>query len=383
MLIDELKTGDLIFELDSMHTAEHVSMYAGKRKGLHYQVHATLGSYNSVMVTYLPAGNYEVIRSKDNNLALLATGIMYRWVEYQVLFANESKQNKLHKILEDGRGIDHPNASDFQEKFGKTEYGIGSIELYINMFKALPYVPKIAGERIGLFCSEAIIAAFNIALMMSHEELFKRLNETPANFPVSAILKTMITKLDNPLPFDASSTYPGGMYKHCIEDTTHWDNLGTLSHQEDLQHALSEQKADWLEFRGFLLEDAPTHVEQYMNMERTVTPRDEPLDLENHRDSPISAERSQPLLFWAGLPKTPRSSPVHFHGQDDPVIGQTCTGSPNRSSPQNLLLWGLFSQEIPRSSPILFLGQTDTGSQLELGLCARVNSSESQADIGM
>ena len=45
LLVDELKTGDLIFEIDSMGTAEHVSMYAGEREGLHYQVHATVGRY--------------------------------------------------------------------------------------------------------------------------------------------------------------------------------------------------------------------------------------------------------------------------------------------------------------------------------------------------
>ena len=286
MKVGELKTGDLIFELDSMRTAEHVSMYAGEREGLHYQVHATVGRYKSIMITYLPEGNYEVIRSRDNHLALLATGIMYRWVEHQVKFA-EVKHNQLLSILEDLRGIDLPNAAVIQEQLGKSMYNTASIDLYINMSKALPYVPLIAGERMELFCSEAIIAAFNMALMISHEELIQRLSETPTSLPLSSILETMIRQLDNPLPFDASSTWPGGMYQHCIEDVSHWDNLGTLNHHEDLQHALSEQRAEWLEFRRVLLEDAPAHVEQYMALKRAVTPSFEPLDLEYQSESPI------------------------------------------------------------------------------------------------
>ena len=361
MLVGELKTGDLIFELDSMRTAEHVSMYAGEREGLHYQVHATVGRYKSIMITYLPEGDYEVIRSKDNHLALLATGIMYRWVEHQVKFA-EVKHNHLLSTLEDLRGIDLPNAAVIQKQFGKSKYNTTSIDLYINMSKALPYVPLIAGERMELFCSEAIIAAFNMALMISHEELIQRLSETPTSLPLSSILETMIRQLDNPLPFDASSTWPGGMYQHCIEDVSHWDNLGTLSHNEDLQTALSDQKAEWLEFRRVLLEDAPAHVEQYMHLERAATPSADLLDLEYQSESPISADRSsQHLLLWAGLQKTPCSSPVLFRGQNDLDNGQACAGSPNRRSPQNLLLWGQ-GPEIPRSSPVFFLGQTDAGS---------------------
>lgn len=361
MLVDELKTGDLIFELDSKRTAEHVSMYAGKREGLHYQVHATVGRYKSIMITYLPEGDYEVIRSNDNHLALLATGIMYRWVEHQVKFA-EVKHNQLLSRLEDLRGIDLPNAAVIQEEFGKSMYNTASIDLYFNMSKALPYVPRIAGERMELFCSEAIIAAFNMALMISNEELIQLLSATPTSLPVSVILETMIRELDNPLPFDASSTWPGGMYKHCIEDASHWNNLGTLSHHKDLQIALSEQKKEWLEFRGLLLEDAPTHVEQYMLLERAVTPSVELLDLANQSESPISEERnSQHLLLWVGLQKPPRSSPVHFRGQDDQGNEQACAGSPNPGSPKNLLLWG-HGQDFPRSSPVFFLGQTDTGS---------------------
>ena len=66
-------------------------------------------------------------------------------------------------------------------------------------------------------------------------------------------------------------------------------------------------------------------------------------------------------MLWAGLQKTPCSSPVLFRGQNDLDNGQACAGSPNRRSPQNLLLWGQ-GPEIPRSSPVFFLGQTDAGS---------------------
>ncbi len=360
MLVEELKTGDLIFELDSLGSIEHVSIYAGIRQGLHYQVHATLGRhYRSIMITYLRQNKYAIFRPQNNDLALLATGIMYRWVEFQVPFASEEKRSQLLRSLDRlklqkmsklsvdiSREQREQEEHIIEEDFGKSEYGTRSIQLYINMLKALPFVPVTEGDStsmpMGLFCSEAIIAAYNIAMMISHEELFRQINEAPEGLPVTAILEDMIRKLDNPLPFDASSTYPGGMYKHCLENASHWENLGILNHQEVLEEDLAAQRDDWLEFRRLLLEDAPALVEKYMRLERAVTPIDALLESENQNDSPIPRHRSpQHLLLWSHLDAIPRSSPVHF-------LGQSEVGSPHPSSPKNLLLWGN-PKEIPRS----------------------------------
>jgi hypothetical protein len=174
---NELKTGDLIFYLDTLGTVEHIALYANHKLGIPYVVHAVTAPYNSVMLTCLKKPDhgcsYKVMRPINTDLALISTGILFRWVEHQVPFATREKRDLLINTLDKEGGFDNVDAGKIQESYGKKGYESNFLQ-YLLMANALPYIAEEDGAIKGLRCAEAIVAAFNIALVISHATLIRK-----------------------------------------------------------------------------------------------------------------------------------------------------------------------------------------------------------------
>ena len=309
MIHSELKTGDLVFYLAPNGVSEHVAVYAGHRNGMPYVAHATTSPYNAIMLTRLKPSDlccaYMIFRPNNSHLACVATGILLRWIEHQIPFAHPSKRDPLINYLDAiGGFLDSPNTAaigPIQEQHGKKTY-VSSYAQYFNMIAALPWIPQEDGEIKGLFCSESIIAAFNMALLIMHETCFRNADggyEWGPNPRFS--LDVFTASLANPLPFDAKTTLPAGMFKHCSEDVSNWSSLGELCIiDEPLSPEISElNKTDWLEFKTALRQKVPEEIRSLMCSPAPKRVDDDltQLLITTHSDDELVPRSSSPLRF--------------------------------------------------------------------------------------
>ena len=309
MTLNDLKTGDLIFFCNSFGGIDHIALFANYKDGIPYIIHAVTAPYFSVMLTSLNRANekccYLVVRPTQTDISLIATGILYRWVELQVPFASTEKRDAIVNKLDNMGGFDRPDAGKIQEPFGKLTY-IENFDQYIEIANSLPFVPCKDGKAEGMFCSETIISAYNVATLISQVRAVEQMGHKYWSLDGHTSLAHFVAALDIPLPFDAKATLPAGIYEHCINDTKHWLNLGVLEVTADINDEIASGKGVWREFKSYLLADANEKVRACL---RSPTN----LGCEGGA-SPRRSPREQ-LLFFAptgSIPLANRSSPICF-----------------------------------------------------------------------
>ena len=263
---DQLQSGDLIFYFNSTNKAEHLALYAGSKNGVPYVLHATSAPHHAVMLTNLVAADegcsYQIMRPLNIDLALDAKQILLDWVEFLVPFASADKQDKIYNKIDDLGGFNNSsNADAIQETYGKATY-IKNYSQYLLMANHLPFIPinyTKEGKIEGLRCTETIIAAYNIALLMMHATYLSNL----WTIEHVATLDEFANTLDNPLPFDSTVAMPIGVYKHCMENPVHWNNLGELTL---LPYPKPDpaSKADWREFKESLRKVAVENTSRFI-----------------------------------------------------------------------------------------------------------------------
>ena len=266
----ELKTGDLVFYLNSAGVPEHIAVFANHCNGVPYVIHATSHPYYSVMLTHLKPeldNQYCVMRPNNTNIAFAAVGILSRWVEHQVRFATTKKRDALVNPLDAMGGfLDNPRTEEIgriQEQYGKASYLV-NYAYYLEMANALPLIPK---PEEGMVCSETIVAAFNIALLIMHEHCVKTLYGYDWTSNPNWSLDAFIHLLDNPLPFDARAILPAGILKHCQDNLNHWEDKGSLMMEEHyvLEEDFAKNKNKWRAFKDALLYEAPEKSRQFLS----------------------------------------------------------------------------------------------------------------------
>ena len=244
-------------------------MYIAQKDTVPYVVHAISGTYNSIMLTQIKpvdsGCSYRVMRPLNHDLTLVAAGILLRWVEHQVPFATQEKRSALINLLDNKRGFDNPNAGKVQEPHGKETYRSTYLQ-YLDMANALPYIPKEEGEIKGLFCSEAIVSAFNIALLMSYASTTSLLQGNEWSLSTFTLLGNYINALDNPLPFDAKATLPAGIFEHCLDHPEQWSDQGKLSIENNVAPGDHDKNKElWREFKTALLAEAPEKLQEQLS----------------------------------------------------------------------------------------------------------------------
>ena len=315
MTPSDLKTGDLIFFINSLHFIEHIALFANHKEGIPYIIHAITAPYYSVMLTALrPADiscSYLVMRPKQTELSLIATGILYRWVELQVPFATTEKRDTIVQTLEERGGFDCPNAGRIQEPFGKKSY-LEHFPQYLEMANALPFVPSKEGKPEGMFCSETIIAAFNVGAVISKLSAIEQMGKKFWTLDAYDSVSHFVEQLDNPLPFDAKATLPAGIYEHCRKDPEHWEDLNTLVVDDEIVEEIARSKGVWREFKETLLLDASQKVRDCLKSPTHV-------DSDGGASPKASSSPREYLLFFApiaSIPRDSRSSPMRFLEKD-------------------------------------------------------------------
>ena len=264
----ELKMGDLILYADTLGQMEHVALYVGHKDQLPYVVHATTGEYKAVMLTRLKQPDqgcsYHVMRPRCQDEVIKATvAILLRWVECQVPY---KYHDELNFQLDEVRGLEGEKAPKIQESFGKQHFE-ARFPYYFEMANALPLTPLDKnGCMTGMFCSEVIIAAFNVAQIVLHEILLQSMDSPQWALPPTLALSVLIKNLNSPLPFDAEMTLPAGMHQHCLGDTCNWQDGGPLMIEPMPDLDLDKVKPVWKEFKQSLREDAPVKVQQLLQL---------------------------------------------------------------------------------------------------------------------
>ncbi len=344
---DELKTGDLVFYVNRRGVTEHIALYVNHKNKVPYVIHATTAPHHCVMLTHLKTDeftNYHIMRPTNSDLAMVATGILLRWVEHQIPFASEKKQDDLINPIDKlggGDGNSRAIIEKVQEEYGKRNYK-ATFPQYIEMANALPLIPtREGGQQDGMSCSETIVAAFNIGLLLLHKAYIPMMTGNDSSMNSSFSLDALVHLLDSPLPFEAKATLPAGMLKHCAEHSEQWSDRGLLCIQpnEVSDEEMALNKATWLEFRTALKHDSVDKVQQLLN-------------------SPTGLQtRLQPKASSSILQLEPSSS--FAHSEASPTSPWRNRLSPNRLSPIGLLTLSN-AEELPtqyeRSSPIIFLG---------------------------
>ncbi len=324
----ELQMGDLVYFLATNGVPEHIALYVNHKDGIPYVIHATGHPYNAVMLTRLSSPddncNYRVVRPLNKNLAYVATGILFRWVESQIPFATTEKRDAICNYLDDiGGWLDNADLSAIgriQESYGQETY-VSNYSQYVSMLEALPMIPEEHDRIQGLRCSEAIVAAFNIALLIMHETCKKTLSGYKLDPDPCINLESFIGLLDNPLPFDAKKMVSAGMLKYCSEHPAQWSDLGVLNIQPKI---LNKEEADsnrsrWLGFRDALRLEAPDKIAPLI-----ASPGSSPRTVNfNGCDSPLSF--LQCSSFDSSLLQRP-SSPMKFLSLSDEVVAVGTTG---------------------------------------------------------
>ena len=312
---DDLKMGDLIFYADTLGQMEHVALYVGHKDHLPYVVHATTGEYKAVMLTRLKQPDhgcfYHVMRPCCQDEVIKATvAILLRWVEFQVPY---KYHDELNFQLDELCGLEGKKAPKIQESFGKQHFE-ARFPYYFEIANALPLTPLDKnGCMEGMFCSEVIIAAFNVAQIVLHAILLQSMDRPQWALPPTLALSVFIKNLNSPLPFDAQTTLPAGMHAHCLADTCNWQDCGSLMIESMSDLELDKAKPVWREFRQALREDAPVKVQQLLQspgnrfMLFDGSPRRSPTFI------PISSLSNDEQQ---GLRTRTLSSPAYFLGLD-------------------------------------------------------------------
>lgn len=268
MLESELQIGDLIFFLDTLSNAEHIALFVSMKDDVPYVIHATSAPYYAVMLTRLKPADigcaYRVVRPIHKNLALIATGILFQWVEHLVPYASREKFDAIMNELDQKGGIDNPNAGIVQEAHGKATYESNYAQ-YLIMANSLPYIPHEEGKIKGLRCAETIVAAFNIALVIMHATLIQSFMGYEWILDGYSSLEVFIASLNNPLPFDAKTTLPAGILTHCLKDKAQWIDQGMLFVDPGEDPAPEKCREIWCEFKTALQTSALEKVNQFLS----------------------------------------------------------------------------------------------------------------------
>jgi len=269
MTNNELKIGDLIFYSNTLGAIEHIAMYIAEKDTVPYVVHAVSRPYDSIMLTQIkpvdPGCSYRVMRPLNHALTLVAAGILLRWVEHQVPFATQEKRSALVNFLDEIGGFDNASAGKVQEPHGKKTYRSTYLQ-YLDMANALPYIPQEEGEIKGLFCSEAIVSAFNIALLTSYASITSLLQGNEWSLSTFTSLGRYINALENPLPFDAKATLPAGIFEHCFSHPEQWSDQGKLSIENNVDICDHDKNKElWRDFKTALLAEAPEKLQEQLS----------------------------------------------------------------------------------------------------------------------
>lgn len=173
MKISELKEGDLIFTVrnNSDFSAGHVAVCHksyGKAKSIriihatdsprYFSVCATKINPSSILSQY--NNHYKIVRCSNKALVDEAMFILRTWMSYQVPFDN--LKLKAMEQYENARPTRCSELKLFElkEKFNQHDY-VFQLQMFHN-HKSLPPFP-LKMENEGLFCSQAIFLAFQIA----------------------------------------------------------------------------------------------------------------------------------------------------------------------------------------------------------------------------
>ena len=264
---NELRSGDLVFSFNSNNESEHIALYAGHKDGVPYVLHATSKPHNAIMLTRLiPADegcSYHVMRALDTDLSQEVRRIFLDWVEHKVPYASTEKVDRILNLMDKLGGIDTPYAGEKQEEFGKASYQ-KNYAYYFQMAHYLPYIPVTHTSSLkieGLRCCEAIVAAFNIALLMRHATYLNN----QWTLGEGQTLEAFVSQLNNPLPFDASASLSAGVYRHCSHTPAHWINCGMMDLLPSLPHS-PENKVLWHEFKDALNKVGMENTAQFLKL---------------------------------------------------------------------------------------------------------------------
>lgn len=158
----DLQIGDIIFFMDANKLPIHVAIYAGLRANTHYITHAVTGKYNSIITTRLKNDDfpYRVFRCHDMALAAQSAIRMRIWEEHRVPFSIE--KHDLFSVLSEDI-FSHPKTGGKDQLAFSREYFARNYYRYIEYAShpSMPYFPN-GSQTQGMYCSEAITAAFNI-----------------------------------------------------------------------------------------------------------------------------------------------------------------------------------------------------------------------------
>ncbi|GGI80454.1 hypothetical protein [Legionella impletisoli] len=274
---DELLAGDLIFYFNTLGIAEHIALYAGEKDGIPYVLHATTEPHRAVMLTYLkepdPFCSYHVMRPVNQILALEAKQILLNWVKHLVPFASDEKYDRLVNPIDELAGFERADSGIIQYEYGRRTYR-SNFNQYLLFANHLPYIPEENGKIQGLLCSEAVIAAFNVVLVQTYASSKEIFGKKVWN--IEGDIEAFIDSLDSPLPLDAKTTFPAGIYEHCLREPAHWHHLGVLT-ISPLPAISEHDKAQWKEFISSLKESAQ---EKALSFSTSETP-----DLSSGADS--------------------------------------------------------------------------------------------------
>lgn len=207
---DDLQKGDVLFFMESGGASHHVAIYNGKYANTHFITHAVSHPYYTVMTTRLKPEHfpYRVFRPASLALGAQAAARMRIWAEHQVPFSEE--KHSLYETICDMKGTCHPKTGGKAQSELAQKYFAANFYRYI-AFAAhpnMPYFPHSSEQTQGMYCSEALAAAFNIQqlLMLHAVKSCKELNTVWVSDNISpTLLKPLLKKI--PREFKPSTEY--------------------------------------------------------------------------------------------------------------------------------------------------------------------------------
>lgn len=314
---DDLQVGDIIFFMGYGQIPAHLAIYSGKKEDTHFITHGVSDPYYSMMTTRLKTEHYpyRVFRSKDFNLAAQTAYRMRVWSQHQVLFSKEKHDFRLN--ICETNGFDHPKTGGEALCKVAEKYFAPNFYRYIE-YAAHPDMPFSPSSKLGMTCSEAIVAAFNMQYLISinaintpdqwvtdnmpldyinsyitqlpkHKKPSQRyinylqsshsideypFGKLPSNLCLDephfspAIAAWNYTKygkieffLDKhafPLPLDAKITLPWGLMTYFLKHPEHWLDVGTLIVQpkQYAQEKIEANKEAWRHYVQILFDTA-------------------------------------------------------------------------------------------------------------------------------
>lgn len=248
----DLMPGDLIIYLDTMGKAEHIAVFLGIKQSQPFVVHAVTDSYNSMMQTRLlpadPKCSYQVIRPKNFHLGLIALYYLNYWVEYQVPYSM-SKMSSLEDKLDAIKGY-----SFFNKNAEQTQFRIASDNYQAYFKSCMQMMGSISDSLVmkddkldGLFCSEAVVKAFNLAYLSLHN-LSKPGVSPRSRDRFDKESEYVTNQANNPMPLAAEDSMPAAISYFCSQ-STHWQIIGLLDVPEkEFSESLAlKYKIEWKE----------------------------------------------------------------------------------------------------------------------------------------